>query len=325
MVYIATAVLGAVAICPLACASETLRVDARTLNEHVVTRVPLVYPAIAKAAQVQGTVVLEVKVSEDGKVVSERAVSGPPMLIQEAIDSVRGWKFRPFEENGVRVSASGQVSLIFLLGDANQPPPPKEVTAARRSGSEIKTVFIDRNDSGILDPKVATKYLPLWNECTRRVLAHQNDIETAKECQKAAEEADKFPSGQGLVMRRLAYVYAAAALANVGDLKQALANADKAVAVVKLGHDDESGDNAAYSARGHIRAFLGDMEGADQDLDIAENCERKVVISAQKESPDIAPGYQHVLQSDLRFHAEVLKRINRPEDAQKKLDEAAKL
>ena len=113
--------------------------------------------------------------------------------------------------------------------------------------------------------------------------------------------------------------------ANIGNLKGALIYAEKAVAEVKLGHDDDSGDNAAYSVRGQIQGLLGNLTEADQDLTFAEDHERKAVAWAQKESPAMVPGYRHALQNDLRFHAEALKRMNRPEDAQAKLDEAARL
>jgi hypothetical protein len=49
--------------------------------------------------------------------------------------------------------------------------------------------------------------------------------------------------------------------------------ADKAVAVVLLGHDDGSGSSAAYSVRGQAKALVGDLTGADQDLEKAENCD----------------------------------------------------
>ncbi len=71
--------------------------------------------------------------------------------------------------------------------------------------------------------------------------------------------------------RRRAYVYAATAYGNIRDLKTALHYADKAVEVIKLGHDDDSGSEAAYSLRGQIRAFSGDMSGGDKDMSLAED------------------------------------------------------
>lgn len=306
-------------------AQEAVAVDSRSLMAHVVSRVPLVYPAIAKAAHVEGTVVVEMKLGKRGEVVSTHPVSGPPMLIQAAVDSVKQWRFRPFLRNGEPAFAVGRVNLIFSLGDEPQPASPKGISETPGSSYTVKVTLKPGASADIPDPKIASKYFPLWNSCTEGVLAHKNDSETASVCRQAADFAEEFPPNEGFIEKRSSEVYAATSLANIADLKSALTYAEKAVAEVKLGHDDDSGENAAYSVRGHIRAFLGDMAGSDQDLNTAEDFERKAVGWAKKESPGIALRYRHVLQRDLEFHAEVLKRMNRPQDAQKKLDEASKL
>jgi TonB family protein len=53
---------------------------------------PLVYPPIAKAAHVSGTVVLLATFDLTGKVTSIRPVSGHPMLQGAAIDYVKHWQ-----------------------------------------------------------------------------------------------------------------------------------------------------------------------------------------------------------------------------------------
>jgi TonB family protein len=320
----ASAIVCVMVASQLVCAQTLVAVDSRALNEHVISKVPLTYPAIAKAAQVEGKVVLQISVDSDGKVTSTRTISGPPMLVQAAVDCVKAWRYRPFEENGVNVPVTGTVSLVFTLGDKSQSPS----SADKNEGTVAKTTTVTLKGNGSAsqpDDPVAAKYYPLWDECTRGVIAHKNDGDTASICKQAADVADDFPRDQRFIEKRSAFVYASIAFANVGDLKQAQVYAEKAVAEVKLGHDDDSGDNAAYSVSGHIHAFLGNLAEADQDLTVAEDNERKAVLWAQKNSPGIVQNYQHVLQSDLRFHAEVLKRMNRSVDAQTKLDEAAKL
>jgi len=59
-----------------------------------------IYPATAKAAQVQGTVVLQALISPQGKVENLRVISGPPMLQQAALDAVRTWTYRPYLLSG---------------------------------------------------------------------------------------------------------------------------------------------------------------------------------------------------------------------------------
>ena len=108
------------------------------------------------------------------------------------------------------------------------------------------------------------------------------------------------------------------------DLNTALVFASKAVDVVKLGHDDNSGSNAAYGVRGMVEGNLGDLKGADQDLTIAEDYERKGIAWAEQVQFEHGDSYKRSLAQVLRFHAQVLQGLNRPEEAQKKLDEAAK-
>lgn len=312
------------AFCPLSSAQEVTSVDARVLMEYVTHRALLVYPAIAKAAHIEGTVVVEVKVDDHGEVVSVRPLSGPPMLIPEAVDCVKRWTFRPFVRNGAPSVVSGKVNLIFSLGDEPQPAPPKGISEAHGS-PKIKIIHLKEGPPSGPDAAIASKYFPLWNSCSQGLLAHKMDRETASVCQQAADVAQEFPPDRRFVEKRSADLYAATALANMGNLKNALTYAEKAVAEVQLGHDDDGGSEAAYSVRGVVRAQLGEFVGADLDLSMAEDYGRKGLAWAQKAAPSIEPEYQRALQRDLLSHAEVLKRMNRLQDAQKKLDEASKL
>ena len=57
---------------------------------------PLIYPPIAKAAHVTGTVVLLAAFDLTGKVTSIRALSGPLMLQGAAINYVKNWQANSF-------------------------------------------------------------------------------------------------------------------------------------------------------------------------------------------------------------------------------------
>jgi hypothetical protein len=54
--------------------------------------VALVYSPIARAARVQGTVIMLTTFCTDGKVESSKVISGPVMLRRSAMDFVSGWK-----------------------------------------------------------------------------------------------------------------------------------------------------------------------------------------------------------------------------------------
>jgi hypothetical protein len=58
-------------------------------------------------------------------------------------------------------------------------------------------------------------------------------------------------------------------------------------------------------------------------LTIAEDYGRKGIAWTEKEAPGLNEEYKRPFVRDLRFHAKVLQGLNRPEEAQKKLDEAA--
>lgn len=97
------------------------------------------YPAIAKAAGIQGTVVLRATISREGKVTDLQVVSGPPMLQSAALAAVRTWTYKPYLLNGRPVDVETQVNVVFSLGSLppaataqaapDFPPPEHPVTA----------------------------------------------------------------------------------------------------------------------------------------------------------------------------------------------------
>jgi protein TonB len=75
-----------------------------------------VYPQIAKTARVSGTVVLQATISKNGSIQNLRAVSGPEMLRQAAVDAVRSWRYRPYKLNNDPVEVDTTINVIFALG-----------------------------------------------------------------------------------------------------------------------------------------------------------------------------------------------------------------
>lgn len=281
-----------------ALSESVIAVDQPTLNQHLDHKVAPVYPAIANAARVQGTVVLEVRIGTTGKIESTKVVSGPAMLQSAAIDCVKQWTYRPFEKDGSPVSASGRVSIEFSLG-------------------------ID-SASAKKDEEIAQRYFPLSDQCRKSVSARSDTAAAADACRRAAETADEFGPDVRYIEKRSAFVWAAYGLMGNGDLKAALAYGNKAVDEVKLGHDDNSGSNAAYGVRGMVEARMGDLSAADQDLNVAEDFERKGIAWAEEVKFEHGDSYKHALAQDLHIHAQVLQALNKPDEAKLKLAEAAK-
>ena len=75
-----------------------------------------VYPPIAKAARVSGTVVLQATISKSGTIENLRVVSGPAMLQQAALDAVKTWRYRPYLLNNDPVEVETTINVIFTLG-----------------------------------------------------------------------------------------------------------------------------------------------------------------------------------------------------------------
>ncbi|HTZ74480.1 MAG TPA: energy transducer TonB [Candidatus Aquilonibacter sp.] len=73
------------------------------------------YPEIARAAHVQGTVVIDAVIDTTGNVISERALSGPGLLVPAALSAVQQWKYQPTFLNGKPVKLAMEVTVSFHL------------------------------------------------------------------------------------------------------------------------------------------------------------------------------------------------------------------
>jgi len=73
------------------------------------------YPPIAKAARVQGQVVLQATISKGGQIENLRVVNGHPMLVQAALDAVKQWRYKPYMLNGEPVEVETQITVNFTL------------------------------------------------------------------------------------------------------------------------------------------------------------------------------------------------------------------
>jgi TonB family protein len=73
------------------------------------------YPQDAKDAGVQGIVILDATIDEQGDVANVRVVRSVPMLDQAAMDAVREWKFQPALLNGKPVAVIVTMTVNFTL------------------------------------------------------------------------------------------------------------------------------------------------------------------------------------------------------------------
>jgi TonB family protein len=83
-----------------------------------------VYPAIAKAANVEDTVVLHATISKTGTFDNVTVVIGNAMLRASALDAVQRWKATPYLADGVPIEVEATITVLFSLNW--QHPPAKE-------------------------------------------------------------------------------------------------------------------------------------------------------------------------------------------------------
>lgn len=64
-------------------------------DRAVKSKVPAVYPELAKRLKITGVVKVEATVDSDGKVTAAKTLSGNSALLNAAEDAVKKWKFAP--------------------------------------------------------------------------------------------------------------------------------------------------------------------------------------------------------------------------------------
>lgn len=73
------------------------------------------YPLLAWQARIEGDVRIDAIIDEHGNVIEMRAVSGPPLLIDAALEAVKQWKYQPTYLNGVPWPIELTIHVTFSL------------------------------------------------------------------------------------------------------------------------------------------------------------------------------------------------------------------
>jgi TonB family protein len=95
---------------------KKLSISSGVMAANLVEKTVPQYPAVAKAARIQGTVVLEATISKTGTIENLRVISGPPLLQRAALDAVSSWRYKPYLLNGEAVEVETTVNVVFNLG-----------------------------------------------------------------------------------------------------------------------------------------------------------------------------------------------------------------
>ena len=91
-----------------------VRMSAGVAETKLVKKIEPVWPQLERL-NIQGTVVLYVRLSTEGKVEFIKVISGHPMLVQAAMDAVKQWEYRPTLLNGQPAKVETTVVVPFSL------------------------------------------------------------------------------------------------------------------------------------------------------------------------------------------------------------------
>jgi protein TonB len=81
----------------------------------LLTRVPPVYPALARGQHVSGDVLIDALIDPTGHVTTMKIISGPTLLHQAAMDALRQWKYQPATLDDKPVQMHLTVTVQFRL------------------------------------------------------------------------------------------------------------------------------------------------------------------------------------------------------------------
>ena len=89
--------------------------ESETPTLEVRKRVPAAYPPQARSENLQGVVLVKLRVSETGDVEAVELASGPTVFVPSAVKAAKQWKFKPFLRNGQPVKVSTTIPFAFRL------------------------------------------------------------------------------------------------------------------------------------------------------------------------------------------------------------------
>jgi TonB family protein len=96
-------------------AKPTHMVSGGVLNGNAVTLPAPLYPDTARRMRTSGVVEVEVVIDENGKVISAKAISGPSIFRDNAVQAAMRAKFTPSKLSGQAVKVTGKIVYNFRM------------------------------------------------------------------------------------------------------------------------------------------------------------------------------------------------------------------
>ena len=269
--------------------------DAR---QHLLQHEEALYPPIAKAARVQGDVLIGLVINEGGQMASEKVVSGPAMLQQAALDAVKKWRFTPFQANGVPTQAATTLTIPFHIDKPGEGPTAEQ-------------------------DKAAQAWFQLSDKCRSALNAQnvQDAIDRCKEALVMSYKAGDLNSSDQLGRVESLQQYGRALVLG-HKAQEAMEQENMAIQEAKkcLNETDQEFAMPFYW-RAIAEANLGQVDAAVADFEFSEETHRKAIIHLL----EMKEMYSKYLATILKTHAALLDQLGRSGDAAKLRAEAAAL
>jgi len=96
-------------------APKRVRVASGVTTGLLVYKVQPIYPVEARRAHIQGVVVLQARISKEGRITDLQLISGPKELADAAIGAVQQWRYRPYMLMGEPMEVETQIQVNFQL------------------------------------------------------------------------------------------------------------------------------------------------------------------------------------------------------------------
>ena len=94
---------------------EILRISQGMMSGNLIHRVQPKYPTLARAARIEGLVLLEGTIATDGTIRNLRVITGHPLLTQAAVDAIEQGEYEPYLLNGEPIEIVTTFTLTFRM------------------------------------------------------------------------------------------------------------------------------------------------------------------------------------------------------------------
>jgi protein TonB len=90
-----------------------VKVSQGVVQGALVSKVNPDYPRVARAARIQGSVVMHAIIGTDGTVQQLQVISGNPLLVGAALEAVKKWRYRPYLLDGIPAEVETTITVNF--------------------------------------------------------------------------------------------------------------------------------------------------------------------------------------------------------------------